>query len=45
MEKIKLDKKSDIPLYIQLYERIKNLIEDNQFKKDKLPSIRNLAKA
>lgn len=44
MEKIKLDKKSDIPLYIQLYERIKNLIEDNQFKKDKLPSIRNLAK-
>ena len=44
MEKIKLDKDSDIPLYIQLYEQFKNLIENNEYKKDKLPSIRSLAK-
>lgn len=45
MEKIKLDKDSDIPLYIQLYEQFKNLIENNEYKKDKLPSIRSLAKS
>lgn len=45
MERIKLDKKSDIPLYIQLYEQFKDLIENNQIKMDKLPSIRKLAKS
>lgn len=45
MDKIKLDKNSDIPLYIQLYEQFKNLIENNELKKDKLPSIRSLAKS
>ncbi|MFA5577260.1 MAG: PLP-dependent aminotransferase family protein [Tissierellaceae bacterium] len=44
MEKISLNKESDIPLYLQLFERFKDLIEDNQLDKDKLPSIRSLAK-
>lgn len=38
-----LDKNLDIALYIQLYEKIKNLIEENKFEDDKLPSIRKLA--
>lgn len=44
MENIALNKESDIPLYLQLFERFKDLIEENQFNEDKLPSIRSLAK-
>ncbi|NLK44582.1 MAG: GntR family transcriptional regulator, partial [Tissierellia bacterium] len=45
MENIILNKESDTPLYIQLYEQFKILIEENQLEKDKLPSIRSLAKS
>ena len=38
-----LDKNLNTALYIQLYEKIKNLIEENKFEDDKLPSIRSLA--
>ncbi|MCK9444670.1 MAG: PLP-dependent aminotransferase family protein [Tissierellaceae bacterium] len=44
MENITLNKESDIPLYLQLFEKFKDLIEENQFNEDKLPSIRSLAK-
>ena len=41
---IMLDKKSDTPLYLQLYEAVKNAVETGRLKKgDKLPSIRKLA--
>ena len=43
MQKITLDNKLDIALYIQLYEKIKKLIEEDQFEDDKLPSIRKMA--
>ncbi|MBU5428353.1 PLP-dependent aminotransferase family protein [Tissierella pigra] len=43
MEKFKLNKKTDTPLYIQLYENFKTLIEEDQLENEKLPSIRNLA--
>ena len=43
MQKITLDNKLDTALYIQLYEKIKNLIEEGQFEDDKLPSIRKMA--
>jgi DNA-binding transcriptional MocR family regulator len=39
-----LDKNITIPLYIQLYEKFKTLIEENQLENEKLPSIRSLAK-
>lgn len=43
MKDFLLDKKLDTPLYIQLYEKFKLLIETNQIEKEKLPSIRSLA--
>ncbi|NLY77635.1 MAG: PLP-dependent aminotransferase family protein [Tissierellia bacterium] len=40
-----IDKNSSIPLYIQLYNSIKNMIDTDQLKEgEKLPSIRSLAK-
>jgi DNA-binding transcriptional MocR family regulator len=40
-----IDKNSSIPLYIQLYNSIKKMIESEQLKEgEKLPSIRSLAK-
>jgi DNA-binding transcriptional MocR family regulator len=39
-----LDKDLNKPLYIQLYEKIKEIIEDNAYDNEKLPSIRSLAK-
>lgn len=42
---IMLDKKSDTPLYLQLYEEIKAAVETGRLKKGgKLPSIRKLSK-
>lgn len=42
---ITLNKESEDPMYIQLYEEIKNLIENDSLKADeKLPPIRSLAK-
>ncbi|QCX34237.1 PLP-dependent aminotransferase family protein [Caloramator sp. E03] len=44
-ESIEIDKNSDEPLYLQVYEAIKNLIENGAFKADeKLPAIRELSK-
>ena len=43
MKEITLDNKLDTALYIQLYEKIKKIIEDGQFEDDKLPSIRKMA--
>ncbi len=45
MNKFILNKDTDTPLYIQLYENFKTLIEENQLEKEKLPSIRSLAKS
>lgn len=45
MNSITLDKNMDIPLYIQLYDNIKKLIEEDKFETDKLPSIRALSKS
>lgn len=43
-ENIKIDKNSDKPLYIQIYDSIKKLILDNKLKAHtKLPSIRELS--
>ena len=44
MNKFILDKELNIPIYIQLYEKIKSLIESDQIEEEKLPSIRKLAK-
>lgn len=44
MLNIFLNKELDIPLYIQVSEYIKGLIDDNKIEDDKLPSIRQLAK-
>lgn len=44
MSDIYIDKNLKKSLYIQLYENIKSLIEENRFRDDKLPSIRSLAK-
>ena len=44
MKNIILDKSLNIPLYVQLAEKIKELIEEKKLKDDKLPSIRSLAK-
>lgn len=41
---MKIDKNSNTPLYIQVYNNIKNMIDNNQLKEgDKLPSIRSLS--
>ena len=40
-----LNKDIDTPIYIQLYEKFKTMIEENQLEKEKLPSIRSLAKS
>lgn len=45
MNDFSLNKKLDTPLYVQLYEQFKTLIEDDQIEKDRLPSIRSLAKS
>ncbi len=44
MNKIILDRNLNKPLYIQLYEKIKCLIEENTIEDEKLPSIRSLSK-
>ncbi len=41
---IQLDKNSNTPLYMQVYDYFKNLIENNNIGNTKLPSIRSLAK-
>lgn len=41
---ISLNKNLNTPLYIQVSEYIKDLIEENKIEEDKLPSIRQLAK-
>ncbi len=41
---IRLNKDKDLPLYIQLYEAIRDVIEDDNIQSEKLPSIRSLAK-
>ena len=43
--KFSLDKNSDTPLYVQVYEKFKTLIEQNRLKEEKLPSIRSLDKS
>ncbi|WP_353097407.1 PLP-dependent aminotransferase family protein [Tissierella praeacuta] len=45
MNEFILNKDIDTPLYIQLYENIKTSIEENKLEKEKLPSIRSLAKS
>lgn len=45
LSKIVLDKSESLPLYMQLYEQIKDIIEQNQLHDDKLPSIRSLSSA
>jgi len=44
LSQLRLDKEKDSPLYIQLYESIREAIEDETFESEKLPSIRALAK-
>ncbi|MDR7869811.1 MAG: PLP-dependent aminotransferase family protein [Tissierellaceae bacterium] len=44
MWNISLNKESETPLYVQITENIKELIEENNIEDDKLPSIRKLAK-
>ena len=44
MYNFELNKEIDTPLYIQLYQKFKTLIEENQLVGEKLPSIRSLAK-
>lgn len=44
MKDLSLDKELEKPLYIQLYESIKSLVEENQIDNEKLPSIRMLSK-
>jgi len=43
MNNLVLDKEIEKPLYIQLYESIKSLIEENLIENEKLPSIRKLS--
>lgn len=45
IKNITLDKSLDKPLYIQLYEKLKFLIEENKLEDEKLPSIRSLSKS
>lgn len=45
MKTIALDKNIDTPLYVQLYESIKKIIEEEGFESEKLPSIRSLSKS
>lgn len=44
MWNIKLDKDSKTPLYVQIADYIRELIEKDEIEEDKLPSIRKLAK-
>lgn len=44
MDKIILNKDLDKPLYVQLYDKIRSVIEDDRLSDDKLPSIRKLSK-
>lgn len=44
MDKIILNKDLDKPLYVQLYDKIRSIIEDDRLSDDKLPSIRKLSK-
>ena len=44
MWNIRLEKNSDIPLYIQIADHIKKLILNERLEEDKLPSIRQLAR-
>lgn len=44
MKDFRLNKDLDQPLYIQLYEKIKTMIEEKTLENDKLPSIRRLSK-
>ena len=44
LSQLRLDKDKDSPLYIQLYEAIREAIEDETLESEKLPSIRALAK-
>ncbi|MDF2672651.1 MAG: GntR family transcriptional regulator [Clostridiales bacterium] len=44
-DSLNINKESEEPMYFQLYEKIKNLIENGSFKDDeKLPPIRSFAK-
>ena len=43
LSKIVLDKSKSLPLYLQLYEQIKDLIEEDKLEDNKLPSIRSLS--
>lgn len=45
MKELFLNKELDTPLYVQLYENFKVLIDENKLEVDKLPSIRSLAKS
>lgn len=45
MDRIQLNKNLNTPLYIQLYESLKNIIENREFTEEKLPSIRKMAKS
>ncbi len=45
MKSIVLNKNLDIPLYIQLYEKIRMQIENKTYPSSKLPSIRSLSKS
>ena len=44
LKDIQINRNSSTPLYIQLYEKIRDEIEENKLQADKLPSIRALAK-
>jgi DNA-binding transcriptional MocR family regulator len=44
MKYIILEKSSNEPLYVQLFNQIRNKIENNEIKDEKLPSIRKLSK-
>lgn len=40
-----LNKDSDTPLYVQVYQNLSALIQENKIKEERLPSIRTLAKS
>ena len=41
---IVLDRNLNKPIYIQLYEKIKSLIDNDSLEVEKLPSIRSLSR-
>lgn len=41
---LRIDKDSSTPLYIQLFEQIRNIIQEENLDNEKLPSIRKLSK-